>query len=136
MPQINYEILGKKLVEKYPVIAKELIAQPLIYDLSKLDSIKQIIYSDPILLNKTQSEKKEYFVAVTLKLYDPDHLNGYKKIRKGLRREITNLFNCSPSLISNLSKKVTILLTVYKDFENEVNYFADRISKEFAKQKV
>ncbi|PKP11970.1 MAG: hypothetical protein CVU09_00280 [Bacteroidetes bacterium HGW-Bacteroidetes-4] len=132
MPQINFEILGRKLVNKYPTIAKELIEYPKIYDLKLLPQIKETILTHPRLSNKTATEKKEYFVAVALILYDPDHLAGYKKIRTGLRREISTLFNCSPTLISNLSKKVTILLSIYKFFKADVNYFADMISKEFA----
>lgn len=131
MDNSKYKILGKKLIEKHPEIAKNLMSKPILLDISHLPAIKKLIEKDERTLQKSQFEKREVVVAVILKLYDPDSLEGYKNMRKGLRTAISTLYLCKSDLISHISRKVNNLLSVYKDFQSDVNYFVETISELF-----
>jgi len=131
MQHINYEVLGKKLIERYPTVAKELIQLPALQDLKLLPAIQELIYSNIRILPKSKTIKKEYLVSILLTLYDPDCLAGYKKMRKGLRKAISELLNCDPSLISHNIKKVNIYIAVYEEFADNTRYLADIIKERY-----
>ena len=126
---IDDRILGAKLKDRYPDIAKSLVSEPILFDLDLLPRIKEIIESDIRVSEKGEFERKELIVAVILKLYDPYHLEGYKKMKRGLPKAISELFpHSSKSLISHLSRKVNNLISIYRTFEQDVNYFVGLIS--------
>ncbi len=129
MKSINYELLAKKLIIKHPELARELINAPKLEDTTFLPEIRKAIESDERLKGASKYEKRDAVIAVILTLYDPDHLEGYKKMRNGLRLSLSKLFSCNPVIISYLSKKVNNLLVIYTDFKDDVRYFADLILK-------
>jgi len=131
MTDINYKILGQKLIEKHPEIAKDLVNRAVLYDLGIIPEITDIIFCHDKIQGINDFEKREIILAVILKLYDPDHLEGYKKMKSGLRGSIAILFKCSPTRITHLSQKVNNLLSIYKDFEVNVDYFVNLIIEKY-----
>ncbi len=128
----DYELLGRKLVSNYPAIAKDLIQHPVLYDMSLVPLIAEHVFNHKILIGKTKTEKKEYLVAIILMLYDPEMLSGFKRrMRTGLRSELNKIIAGCPTVISNIYRKVEILLKVYKDFNSEVERIVDEIRNKF-----
>ncbi len=127
MPPINYEILYRKLDKKYHHIVEELVQFPKVENLGLLPKIKRVVYSSPLISFKRENLKKEYFVAVVLTLYDPDHLKGYKKIRSGLRVEISKQLGCSPTLISHISTNLKTRLKSNKNDKIIVDKLSDMV---------
>ncbi len=137
MTNIDYEILGKKVLEKYPYIAKELIETPTLNNLELLPEILQTIQEEkgtPIS-KKQHTDFRMIVTAVIVKLYDPEIFSGYKRnLRHGLRQSLSNQMNCSPTQISHLLKSVRDYLSIYSDFAQEVIYLYEKIRKEYAEE--
>lgn len=128
MADINYEILGRKVSELYPNIAKELVKSPQLCDISLIEEIHDQHFSD-----KQSAKSKLIFIAVILQLYDPDVLSGWKRnLCRGIRNHIAILFSVSDTAISNNIQTVRNYYAIYRKFKTEVDYFSDLISKEYA----
>ena len=131
---VDLKIIGQKLLKKYPEIAKSLINEPTFSDFNLIVQIRTIIEADPRLNGKNNYQIRELIVAVIIKLYDPDYIESHKNMKKGLRCAMSTTLQCSPRLISYLSKKVHDLMFIYRSFESDVSYFVEIISKSDLKQ--
>jgi len=128
MAEINYEILGRKVAELYPVITKELVRTPIFCDVSLLTEIHNQHFSD-----RKGAKSKLIFIGVILQLYDPDVLSGWKRnLCRGIRSQLAMLFNVSDTAISNNIQTVRNYYMIYKKFKTEVDYISDEISKQYA----
>ena len=125
-------ILGKKVLKKYPFMAKELITIP---DISDLDLIPSLyteyceIQANPITKAEI-THQRLIFIAAIVKLYDPDFFEGFKKnMKNGLRQKLSETLCCKPSTVSNSWKTVTNYLSIYPDFNNELAYIYSELKK-------
>lgn len=128
MADINYEILGRKVSELYPEIAKELIKSPQLCDISLIEEIHDHHFSE-----NQSAKSKLIFIAVILQLYDPDVISGWKMLCKssGIRSKLAILLNVSCPQISNHIQTVRNYYTIYRKFKTEVDYFSDLITKQY-----
>lgn len=128
---VNYKLVYLKLKQRYPEIAKELVPdQPPMdeYDMLKAFTIFckiKGIYCLTIPENRT--EVRDLFVATFVKLYDPEYFMHKKKLRKGLRPKMAKLLNCQESIISYNLSNVKNYLTIYRSFNDEVEYIYETI---------
>lgn len=129
MPHINFDVLGRKLLKQYPYIANQLIIQPRLTNLNLVPEIFQH-FNDRI--DESQRDKTLIFLAVVVKLYDPDVIDGWKpRLIKGLRQQLSMTIGIQPTQISHLLQKVRDYSIIYADFANRVGYFYEIISKKY-----
>ncbi len=129
MAETNYEILGRKVKMLYPEIAEKLISKPVLSDIEKIPDIFCTCHFN----QNTDHKTKLFFIAVILKLYDPDVLAGYKRnLSKGIRGRIAVLFGSSETAISNNIKTVRDYYSVLRWFYSDVNYIYQEISKVYS----
>ena len=126
--RINFDVLGKKLLQQYPYIANQLIIQPKLTSTSLIPDIHDLFEEQ---FKTNQRDKQLVFICVIVRLYDPDALEGYKPLKKGLRKILSETLNLYPTQISHHLQKVRDYLPIYADFANHVGYFYEVISKEF-----
>jgi len=135
---MNYELIGRKIVAKYPLLAKEImdefLTNPHFDDLSTITDI-HARFSEIVPPYDTCSACTEYrllFIAIIVKLYDPDYFYGFRRnIRCNLRKAFAELYQCNPTTISHNLKSVRNYNDVYPEFRYKVSYFYDTFVKEF-----
>lgn len=132
MTEINYEIIGRKLKVFDPATFKELNDIPKLSDISV---ICQILEDISCLQFKSNFTKEYIYLAIILKLYEPDVLNGWKRgmAKNGLRPILSDYFACCTSNISNYIPRVRNCYLIYKVFKEEVDYIALEIGEKYAR---
>ena len=131
---MNYELIGRKLVARYPFIAKELMDHSAFEDLEVIpDIFKRFHVLVPPARNKKEStEHRLLFIATIVMMYDPDYFDGFKRnILCNLRKVFAKVFDCDPTQISHNLKSVKNYHDVYPEFRYKVSYFYDTFVKEF-----
>lgn len=132
---VNYKLIYLKLKQRYPEVAKELEPDQLpvmdVFEMLKAFTVfctaKGIFY---LSIPEGRTEVRDLFIAVFVKLYDPEYFLCKKKLRKGLRPKIAYFLNCSESIISYNLSNVKNYLSIYKDFSNEVDFIYNKIKSE------
>jgi hypothetical protein len=77
------------------------------------------------------SYARDLFVAVFVRFFDPEYLDGYKrKLRHGLRAKMASLIGCEERIISYNLKNVKNYMSIYKDFRDEVEYIYQAVKRE------
>lgn len=90
------------------------LSVPILTDVRKIKDIYQIFVS--VIGHPPVEDERKAFVMIILYLYSPDSLIG-KKIRKGVRREISALFlDKSPSWVSQSNSYLLFYYQTYKSF--------------------
>lgn len=133
MDKINYSQLGRSLVKKHPDLAKELIesSKPVFDNFDLIPILRDIYdqYTDQPECTKETTEYRLIFIAVIIRLYDPDAIgNGKRYMRAGLRIKLSETLELSPCRISNLFQMVRDYFHIYSSFTNRVGYFYTKIN--------
>jgi len=128
---VNYKLVYLKLKERYPEIAKELVPdQPPMHALEMLEAFTifcKVKGIRSLSIPEGRTEMRDLFLAVLIKLYDPEYLLHKKKLRKGLRPKMASLLRSQESIISYNLTNVKNYLMIYKDFREEVDNIYCRI---------
>lgn len=119
-------IFRRKVQQQYPEIASRLVEQPVLSDVNEITDLYQIFTSLVRFPDNPKSSEiadfRTLFIAVTLRLYDPDYVNGYKKkVRNGLRSMIANLFRVDFNYVSNLFALAVARVQIYKSMADNVD---------------
>ena len=119
--KINYEILVRKVKKHYPHIYEELILIPEVMDFNYINTVFDYFVSIGKNPRKI-GDNKLIFIAVIVKLYDPDVFSGDKKnLRNGLRAKLAMVLHSEPSTISHGLKTSKNYFEIYVLFREEVN---------------
>ena len=122
---MKFETLGRKVAVKYPELVEELLVPPLLTN-------KDLI---PEVLNKQFAGKeieKYEVIAVVLRLFDPEVLEGYKsKVMPGTRTNLSNYFGVSGTAISNNVASIKNYWHVYRKFKEKVEDMAFEIAGKY-----
>jgi len=129
------ELLGFKLRALYPELARDLTNVQILSDCSLLPEIYNRYFRN-YPENKSERIKGSYlFVAVILKLYDPDMLQGWKRnMIHGLRNPIAELLEVSPNAISNQIITVQNYMLIYQKFKDRVEVLSKEIAEIYSKK--
>ncbi len=136
MGEIDYKTAFVKLKDKYPQIAEEVIpVNPIMDNLKMLSVFTTFCCVKGITFLQVGKDKNNYvrdlFVAVFVRVFDPDYLKGYKtKLRKGLRSKMASLVGCRERVISYNLRNVKDYMRIYKDFREEVEYIYQAVKLE------
>ncbi len=128
---INYQILGRKFYVLYPELAGKHIneSEPILTDINLIDEIFHEHFSKA----KFNYQTRLTFIAVVLKLYDPDMLGGWKtKLCIGVRSRLSQLAGVRDEAISNNLRIVRNYYEIYKGFKEKVDYFTREITNQYA----
>jgi hypothetical protein len=118
-------ILGYKLRVLYPELVKELEKKPRLSDISAIPELIKTYY-DPA--------DRLVFLAVILNLYDPDVLAGWKRnLCRGIRSQLAELFDVSPTAISNTVGTAQNYMLIYKNFKDKVERLSNEIAEIYCK---
>lgn len=130
MAETNYEIIGRKLKVLDPDKFNELNDIPVLSDISIIPKILTEISCYTFESNFTKAQTT---IAIMLRLYEPDVLNGWKKgiDRNGTREELSRHLSKAPGKISDYIAKVRNYYLIYKRFHNEVDYIASEIGRKY-----
>lgn len=134
MEKINYSQLGKSLVEKHPDLARKLIesSRPAFNNFQLIPQIREIYdrYIDPPATTKDRTYYRLVFIAIIVRLYDPEALASRKKyMRAGLRKHLAETLQLSKGRISNLFQMVRDYTSIYPSFVRKVGYFYNKIEQ-------
>ncbi|WP_088656024.1 hypothetical protein [Geofilum rhodophaeum] len=133
---MNYKVIYLKLKERYPEIAKELTAKERPLDGYEMLKVFTLFCKTKGITHLKIDHDKEYtrdlFIAVFVKLYDPDYLECKKQLRAGLREKVAILLSREGVLsgISQLAVKVRDYMQVDKGFRREAEYIYQTIKFE------
>lgn len=133
---MNYKVIYLKLIERYPDIAKELTANVRTLDGYEMLKVFTLFCKIKGIQHLKIDHDKEYtrdlFIAVFVKIYDPDYLECKKQLRAGLREKVAILLSREGVLsgISQLAVKVRDYMQVDKGFRKEVEYIYQTIKFE------
>lgn len=130
---IDYATLGRKVYKIYPFIAKELITIPEISDLESISPLfgeYKRIQLPPVGKNQV-TDFRLIFVAVILRLYDPDVFEFDKNMKAGLRTKLSEVLQCEGSLISHNFRIVKDYINIYPKFRNDVAYVYAELLKAY-----
>lgn len=133
---MNYKVIYLKLIERYPDIAKELTAiqRPMDgYEMLRVFTLFcKIKGIQHLKIDHDKEYTRDLFIAVFVKIYDPDYLECKKQLRAGLREKVAILLSREGVLsgISQLAVKVRDYMQVDKGFRKEVEYIYQTIKFE------
>jgi hypothetical protein len=118
-------IFRRKVQQQYPEIANRVVEQPVLSDVNEITDLYHIFTSLVKLPDNSKSSEiadfRTLFIAVTLRLYDPDYVNGYKKkVRNGLRSMIAYLFQIDFNYVSSLFALAVARVQIYKSMADNV----------------
>ncbi len=118
-------IFRRKVQQQYPEIASRVVEQPVLSDVNEITDLYKIFTSLVKLPDNSKSSEmadfRTLFIAVTLRLYDPDYVNGYKKkVRNGLRSMIAYLFQIDFNYVSSLFALAVARVQIYKSMSDNV----------------
>lgn len=121
MEPINFYKLGKRLYQRYPEVARQLIND----EPKQNDTSGQIpeIYQKFINLRDPNADGimiKIEFVAIVVKHADPEIFTTRKKLKSGVRSELAKYFKCDGSQISHNLANAKSYMKIYADFRNRV----------------
>lgn len=135
-PAMNYKVIYLKLKERYPEIAKELTAiqRPMDgYEMLRVFTLFcKIKGIQHLKIDHDKEYTRDLFIAIFVKIYDPDYLECKKQLRAGLREKVAILLSREGVLsgISQLAVKVRDYMQVDKGFRKEVEYIYQTIKFE------
>lgn len=127
------ELLGRKVKERFPNIYQELrpmVERPMAMfrHLNRLRILRQLYCeyqqvdeSTLVGINKEtnrreSSEHKELFIAVIIKLYNPEIITGYdEKIMDGLCEELSDILECNRVQVSDFAQGIRLKLNPEKN---------------------
>ena len=134
--EVNYKLIYQKLVEKYPEIAQELTRSDPTLDGFEMLKVFTLfcrikgVYQLSLPVDNDRSNLRALFVAVFVKIYDPDFFLWQKRhLRRGLRVKMASLLNCHETQISHILASVRTYMKAYKNFRLEVIYIYSEIVK-------
>lgn len=118
-------IFRRKVQQQYPEIASRVVEQPVLTDVNEITDLYHIFTSLVKLPDNSKSSEiadfRTLFIAVALRLYDPDYVNGYKKkVRNGLRSMIAYLFEIDFNYVSCLFALAVARVQIYKNMADNV----------------
>lgn len=118
-------IFRRKVQQQYPEIASRVVEQPVLSDVNEITDLYHIFTSLVKLPDNSKSSEmadfRTLFIAVTLRLYDPDYVNGYKKkVRNGLRSAVAYLFQIDFNYVSSLFALAVARVQIYKSMSDNV----------------
>jgi hypothetical protein len=118
-------IFRRKVQQQYPEIASRVVEQPVLSDVNEITDLYHIFTSLVKLPDNSKSSEiadfRTLFIAVALRLYDPDYVNGYKKkVRNGLRSMIAYLFQIDFNYVSCLFALAVARVQIYKSMADNV----------------
>ena len=132
---VTDRVFRRKVQAQYPEIASRIIEKPLLTDISKIENLYHIFSKIVGLPNKSKSlgveDVRTLFIAVILKMYDPDYFNGYKrKVMDGLRTEVAKLFDVGVNYVSDMFSLAVGRIKIYKDMEKSVDMIFEMMKEE------
>lgn len=128
---IDYALLGRKLVKEYPYLADELIQPPKLIEMNLIPEIWDYYCK---IFEGIDKDRTIIFIAVTVKLFDPDAVDGWKPMKHGLRNEISKASNICHTQVSHLLKAARTYNTLYPRFKENIETYFDVIHKKFNDQ--
>jgi len=127
---ITDKMFRRKVQDKYPDIALKIIEKPVLSDVGYVCELYDIFS----LIVKRQTESFEVndfrtlFIAVMLKMYDPDYFNGYrKKVKDGLRPAVAELFDVDLNYVSVLFTNAVDRVRIYKEIAESVDKIYEKM---------
>lgn len=133
----NYRDIGIMVYRTCPEIAARCMTilektKPELHDVSLIPQIFRIFCdhnkikpSDFPCLRKTDNiYMRLVFIAIIIKLYNPEVLNYYsanRVKRSSIRKELAKVLNAQPSWVSQKVKIVCFHLDIYDQFANDVS---------------
>lgn len=119
-------IFRRKVQQQYPEIASRVVEQPAFTDVEEIADLYHIFTSLVKLPEDSKgsdvTDFRTLFIAVALRLYDPDYVNGYKKkVRNGLRSMIAYLFKVDFNYVSVLFALAVARVQIYKSVSDNVD---------------
>lgn len=134
------EDIKPKLVKPEPVF-KHAVLLPVL--LKRFCELREVSQASIIGTYKGQEavDHKELFIAIVIKLYDPQLLTGVHTeiMRNNLSEELSGLLQTERSWVSQVTTKVRTILNpyrlrpAYQDFKEEVDRLAKVLEIEFGK---
>tara|TARA_R110002050_G_C8959767_1_gene514191 strand:+ start:6985 stop:7359 length:375 start_codon:yes stop_codon:yes gene_type:complete len=124
---MDYEILGRKVATYYPEVAKELSGEPALTDFDLIPEIFKNHFEAKELENLAK-------IAIIVKLYDPDALDGWKLLKRGILPRLALLLGVKTCTISNHVTSARGYMLVYQGFKNTVEGTANKIAAYYSKQ--
>lgn len=124
--QTSDRIFRRKVQQQFPEIAERVVELPVLSDVNEIADLYQVFISLVRLPDQSKSSEiadfRTLFIAVTLRLYDPDYVNGYKKkVRNGLRSMIATLFKIDYNYVSTLFALAVARVQIYKSMADNVD---------------
>lgn len=130
--KINYKSVYRILQNRYPSIAGEITQDPVETDLREIKNLLKLYtelkgYSlSDVYKNREQS--RMVFVALIIRIYDPlFYVDEEKRLKHGLRPELTRQLRCHETWISHLLQTVRTYMRAYPAFRKEVDYLYSRV---------
>lgn len=128
---ITDRMFRRKVQDKYPDIASRIIEKPILNDVKYVCELYDIFFLI-VLPHKVKSSEindfRTLFIAVMLKMYDPDYFNGYrKKVKDGLRPAVAKLFDIDLNYVSVLFTNVIDRVRIYKEVAESVDRIYEKI---------
>lgn len=108
------------------------LSQPTFTDVGMIRNIR-VLFNEFHAHKKTPMKRKQ-FILIILFLYSPYALGG-GKMRRGLRKELGEVLNCSCSNVSHDYKNVSFYYMTYKNFRTDVNEFLKYLLERYEKEK-
>lgn len=130
----NYELIGRRVEERYPFLLPELERVPALADVNQINRLYKEYSKSFVRRHGTNRKNERYFkalfVAIVFKMYCPDYVDGYsKKVKSGIRAKLADIFHYSQSNITNLFKFSLKNLLNNTKFSIEVEYFYKVLNK-------
>lgn len=124
--QTSDRIFRRKVQQQFPEIAERVVELPVLSDVNEIADLYQVFTSLVRLPDHSKSSEiadfRTLFIAVALRLYDPDYVNGYKKkVRNGLRSMIATLFKIDYNYVSTLFALAVARVQIYKSMADNVD---------------
>ena len=143
-------IIGRQLIKKHPELANELLNEAetshiqaattdysmlpeILKSFSKHMGIEPEEITGDIHRSRAKTQVRRMFIALCLKVYDPDFLSPNKssKMRTGIRDSIAGVLDMNPNKVSNLAGYASFSYNVkrgeYKAFSEKVDEIYNNI---------
>lgn len=121
---LSDKLFRKKVEKLYPTVAQNIVPLPTLSDTSFIPELFRRfskVVNNSAMKGSELQELRALFVAVALKLYDPDYVDGYKtRVINGLNDEISQLFGIEKSTCSWLINQAAGRIRIYKEMAEAV----------------
>ena len=128
---LSDKLFRKKVEKLYPTVAQDVVQFPTLTDTSFIPELHRRfskVVNKSAMKGSELHELRALFVAVALKLYDPDYVDGYKtRVANGLNDEISQLFEIEKSTCSWLINQAAGRIRIYKEMAEAVQEICDEI---------